>query len=103
MTAPIIEEFNPLDELTEPRFDGAVRTPVVQSVSFVSTVKTVIVSTVGLGLVWFGLTSTGSYFMPASRFAGVLGEIFYTYQLGTLAAIAGAILVYDSIKGYRNL
>jgi hypothetical protein len=57
----------------------------------------------GMLAVWFGLTSTGSYYTTASRFAGDLATVFYGYQLGTLMAIVGVLLVYDSVRRAGNL
>jgi hypothetical protein len=54
-------------------------------------------------LIWFGLTSTGSYFGPASgKFGGQLAQIFYQFQIGTLIACIGIVLVYDAITKLRN-
>lgn len=59
-----------------------------------------LIAQVGIGIVavWFGLTSTGSYFEPASRFSGDLATIFYGYQLGTLLTIFGCFLGYDAFR-----
>ena len=54
-------------------------------------------------LIWFGLTSTGSYFGPASgKFGGQLAQIFYQYQLGSLICMFGVVLIYDAITKLRN-
>jgi hypothetical protein len=53
---------------------------------------------IGLIMIYFGLTSTGSYFTPASRFTKELAGAFYTYQLGTLVAMVGVVLIYDAIR-----
>lgn len=52
----------------------------------------------GLLLVWFGLTSTGSYFISATKFGGFLAGLFYGWQFGNLLAMVGIVLIYDSIK-----
>lgn len=52
----------------------------------------------GIVLIWFGLTTTGSYFETSSRFGGILSVIWYGWQLGNLLAMIGVILIYDSIK-----
>jgi hypothetical protein len=57
---------------------------------------------VAIVLIWFGLTSTGSYFGPASgKFSGQLAQVFYQYQLGTLVACCGIVLAYDAISRLR--
>ena len=54
-------------------------------------------------LIWFGLTSTGSYFGPASgRFGGQLAQIFYQYQIGSLVCMFGVVILYDAITKLRN-
>lgn len=53
---------------------------------------------VGVICVYFGLTSTGSYYQPATRFAGDIATVFYGYQLGTLIAIFGCFLAYDAFR-----
>jgi len=59
-----------------------------------------LIAQVGVGIVavWFGLTSTGSFYEPASRFSGELATIFYGYQLGTLFVVLGCLLGYDAIR-----
>jgi hypothetical protein len=52
----------------------------------------------GLILIAFGLTTTGSYYVAATRFGGILATIWYSWQLGTFLAILGGILIYDAIK-----
>lgn len=52
----------------------------------------------GLGLIWFGLTNTGSFYTNAGKMGGMLGTIFYEYQAGTLMACVGTVLVYDNLK-----
>ena len=58
---------------------------------------------VGFVAIYLGLTQTGSYYTPASRFAGELATVFYGYQLGTLAAMVGVVLIYDAIRRAGNL
>lgn len=57
----------------------------------------------GLIMIFFGLTSTGSFYAPASKFGGILASIFYEWQVGTLVAIIGCILIYDSLKTFKFL
>jgi len=61
-------------------------------------IKILIPAVAGVFLLWFGLTSAGSYYESSSRFGGLLYGLIYGQQLGTLMAIIGGILVYDSIK-----
>lgn len=57
---------------------------------------------VSLLLIYFGITQSGSYFGPASgRFSGALATIFYQWQLGTILAMIGLIVIYDTIRKYR--
>jgi len=52
---------------------------------------------IGCALIYLGLTTTGSFFGPASgKFAGDLAMVFYRYQLGNLVAMAGVIVIYDA-------
>jgi hypothetical protein len=53
---------------------------------------------VGVLFVYIGLTSTGSYYEPASRVSGDLATVFYVFQLGTLLTTIGCILGYDAIR-----
>ncbi len=66
--------------------------------AFIRTIKIFGPLGIGLILIVFGLTSTGSYYTSVSRFAGPLADIFYGWQAGTLLAMIGTILVYDAIK-----
>jgi hypothetical protein len=53
-------------------------------------------------MIWIGITTTGSYFGPASgKFSGQLAQVFYQFQLGTLVACCGLILAYDAIQKLR--
>lgn len=52
----------------------------------------------GLFLIWVGITSTGSYYIPNGRFYDMLATLFYVYQFGTVLAIIGGILIYDAVK-----
>lgn len=61
-------------------------------------VKIAIPAILGIILIVFGLTTTGSYYVPSSRFGGFLATLWYGWQLGTLLAILGGILIYDAIK-----
>jgi hypothetical protein len=58
---------------------------------------------VGLIVIFFGLTSTGSYYESSSRFSGILAQVFYQWQLGTMIAIFGSLMIYDAIKKAGNL
>jgi hypothetical protein len=60
--------------------------------------KVAIPCMMGIVLIWFGLTTTGSYFEQASRFGGLLSTIWYGWQLGNFLAMIGTVLIYDSIK-----
>lgn len=55
---------------------------------------------IGLFLLGFGIWNAGSYYNPASRMSVsiLLGQIFYTWQLGTVLEIIGSILIYDMIR-----
>lgn len=53
---------------------------------------------IALFLIWFGLTSTGSFYGPVSgKFGGDLAVWFYQYQLGTLLAMVGVVIGYDTV------
>jgi hypothetical protein len=59
---------------------------------------------VGIGcfLIWFGASSSGSAFGPASgKFGGQLAQVFYVYQVGMLLAMIGVIFIYDAINKFR--
>jgi len=53
---------------------------------------------IGVVFVYFGLTTTGSYYEPASRVSGDLATVFYVFQFGTLLTIIGCIIGYDAIR-----
>jgi hypothetical protein len=54
---------------------------------------------VAIALIWFGATTTGSFYGPASgKFAGVLATIFYQYQAGLMLEFVGIVVIYDQIK-----
>ena len=56
---------------------------------------------VSLLLIWFGLTSTGSYYGPATgKFSGLLAQIFYQYQAGMLLAMVGLLVIYATLRDY---
>lgn len=104
---PKIEEFNPLDVFDpmddSPLFEDGnavvtTREKLSPQEAFIRTAK--IFGSIGIGviLIVFGLTSTGSYFTPIGKFAGVLADIFYGWQAGTFLAMIGTILIYDAIK-----
>jgi len=50
----------------------------------------------GIVLVYLGLTTTGSYYQPVSRYTGQMAMVFYQYQLGVLVVIVGCFLVYHA-------
>lgn len=58
---------------------------------------------VGLVFVFGGLSLTGSYFLLSTRLFDFPATIAYTYQAGTMVAMIGAILIYDTIKKMRLL
>jgi len=99
----IIEEFDPTDP--EDLFDDpmqAIQMPARQKLSpqeaFIRTIKIFGPAGVGVVMIVFGLTNSGSYYMQASRFGGVLADVFYGWQAGTFLAMIGTILIYDAIK-----
>jgi hypothetical protein len=100
----MIEEFDPTDpsSLFDDPSDHIVNTVNRVSLSpqeaFIRTAKVFAPMGVGLILIVFGLTSTGSYFTPVGQFRGTLADVFYGWQAGNLIAMVGTILVYDAIK-----
>ncbi len=100
----MIEEFDPTDpsSLFDDPSDHIVNTVNRVSLSpqeaFIRTAKIFAPMAIGLVLIVFGLTSTGSYYTSISRFAGPLADVFYGWQAGTLLAMIGTILIYDAIK-----
>lgn len=59
----------------------------------------VVKDVLGVGLVWFGITNTGSYFGPKSGvFGGFMAELFYRNQFGMILAVIGVLLVYDTLR-----
>lgn len=69
-----------------------------QREAFIRTAKIFAPAGIGLLMIWFGLTSTGSYFIPATKFGGFLAGLFYGWQFGNLIAMVGIVLIYDAIK-----
>jgi hypothetical protein len=63
-----------------------------------SVIKVGFVVLFGLFLIWFGITSTGSYFEQSSRFSGFLASLWYGYQFGNVISTVGIIMIYDSMK-----
>jgi hypothetical protein len=58
-------------------------------------------SVVIVALLWFGVTSSGSFAGPAAgKFSGDLAHIFYEWQIGTVLAGIGLIIGYDTIKHF---
>jgi hypothetical protein len=100
----MIREFN--NELVIPQIQTPPQEIVTRSQDFYKfsigdprmVIRVVLPVFVGLGFIWFGLTTTGSYYEPASRFGGILADIWYSWQLGTLMAIVGSIAIYDAIR-----
>lgn len=102
-----IEEFNPLD-VFDPMDDSPLfesesaivtkRIPLSSQEAFILTAKIFAPIGIGLILIVFGLTSTGSYFTPVGQFRGTLADVFYGWQAGTFLAMIGTVFVYDSIK-----
>lgn len=97
----IAEEFEP----DEPLFEGdpvraitGRRTNTGYQDTFLHALKLAVPAVVGLVMIVFGLTTTGSYYTSASRFGGWLADIWYGWQAGTFLAIVGGILIYDAIK-----
>ena len=66
--------------------------------AFIKAAKLAVPILIGGIMIWLGLTTTGSYFESASRFKGVLADVFYTWQIGTFIAMIGCILIYDAIR-----
>jgi hypothetical protein len=101
----MIEEFDPTDpsSLFDDPSDHVVNTVNRVSLSpqeaFIRTAKIFAPMGVGLILIVFGLTNTGSFYTPATIFdSGILADIFYGWQAGNLIAMVGVILIYDAIK-----
>ena len=95
----VIEEFDPAEYYKAPEPTQRAFAPAAGTREAATRiVKTVLLSGIGAVMIWFGLTSTVSYFAQASRFSGWLGTVFYGFQAGTLIAMVGAILIYDSLK-----
>ena len=102
----MIEEFDPTDP--SDLFDDIHVQSLIPTIqhrpslspqeAFIRTAKIFAPAGIGLILIAFGLTTTGSYYMPASRFAGFLADIWYGWQAGTFLAMIGTILIYDAIK-----
>jgi hypothetical protein len=100
----MIEEFDPTDpsSLFDDPSDHVVnavnRVSLSPQEAFIRTAKIFAPMGVGLILIVFGLTSTGSYFTPVGQFRGPLADVFYGWQAGNLIAMVGTVLVYDAIK-----
>jgi hypothetical protein len=100
----MIEEFDPTDpsSLFDDPSDHIVnavnRVSLSPQEAFIRTAKIFAPMGVGLILIVFGLTNTGSYYTPIGQFRGMLADIFYGWQAGNLIAMVGVILIYDSIK-----
>lgn len=101
----MIEEFDPTDPSslfddvpTLPMNPHPTRQPLSPQEAFIRTIKIFGPMGVGLILIVFGLTSSGSYYASVSRFAGPLADVFYGWQAGTFLAMIGTILIYDAIK-----
>jgi len=101
----MIEEFDPTDPSSLyddvpvlPMNPNPTRKSLSPQEAFIRTIKIFGPMGVGLILIVFGLTSSGSYYTMASKFAGPLADVFYGWQAGTFLAMVGTILVYDAIK-----
>lgn len=100
----MIEEFDPTDPspLFDDPSDHIVNTVNRVSLSpqeaFIRTAKIFAPMGVGIILIVFGLTNTGSYFTPVGQFKGTLADIFYGWQAGNLMAMVGVVLIYDAVK-----
>lgn len=100
----MIEEFDPTDpsSLFDDPSDHIVNTVNRVSLSpqeaFIRTAKIFAPMGVGIILIVFGLTNTGSYFTPVGQFKGTLADIFYGWQAGNLMAMVGVVLIYDAVK-----
>lgn len=62
------------------------------------TVKFIIECLIGFVLIGFGIINAGSYYTSATRFSGVLADVFYLYQAGPIMIMIGIVVVYDSLK-----
>lgn len=52
-------------------------------------------------LIYFGITTSGSYFGAVSaRLTGDFARLFYSWGMGYLMAMIGLIIVYDTYKHY---
>jgi hypothetical protein len=99
----MIEEFDPVTE-----YGVTPVQPLIQKIqsknklspqeAFIRTAKIFAPAGVGLILIWFGLTTTGSYYTPAGRFGGFLADIWYGWQAGNFLAMIGTVLIYDAVK-----
>ena len=103
MSEPV--EFNPDEEnaiaagiKTFDILPSAKTIPSIQANSFLQALKIGIPIIGGIILIAFGLSTTGSYYIPATRFGGGLAEFWYGWQAGNLLAIIGGIAIYDAIK-----
>jgi hypothetical protein len=102
----VIEEFNPELEFGRPEHPAqyvkiarkSTRKSLASKEALIQTIKVFAPGVTGLFLIWFGLTTTGSYYVSATRFGDILFEIFYVWQAGTLMAMVGAIFIYDAVK-----
>ena len=56
---------------------------------------------VSAALIWFGATSTGSFFgAAAGRYGGDMARIFYQWQVGTILVSIGICILYDTCRHY---
>lgn len=102
MPADIVE-FDPMDTLLECSGYEMLPEAMQEKVNpFAGDTKTIakrlVPAIVGAFLIFIGLTTSGSYFLLSTRMFDTMATIFYTYQVGTLMAMVGAILVYDTAK-----
>lgn len=99
----MIEEFNPNDPETFIEIPMTVNQIVPKhklspQEAAIRTLKIFGPVGVGIILILFGLTSYGSFYLPTSKFGGVLADIFYGWQFGNLLAMVGVVLIYDAVK-----
>lgn len=100
----MIEEFDPtdpsslFDDPSEHIVNTVNRVSLSPQEAFIRTAKIFAPMGVGIILIVFGLTNTGSYFTPVGQFKGTLADIFYGWQAGNLMAMVGVVLIYDAIK-----
>lgn len=97
----MIEEFDPVNEYgIQPAhsIDQIQNHKLNPQDALIKTAKIFVPAGIGLVLIIFGLTNTGSIYTSASQFHGVFADVFYGWQAGNLMAMVGCILIYDAVK-----